>query len=131
MSEEHQVSSGGGRGIILILVGAILAVAAALLGAKIGAFIDSLPFAINAWIIIGVLVAAGLIAAFLWCQGHRLYARSKGYSGLTGVVLGLFAGVGFLVLLSLPARKKAAEAEPAMSEASAAEEAPADEGQGD
>jgi len=131
MSEERQVSSGGGHGVILILVGGILAVGMALFGANLGAFIDSLSFAVNVRAIVGVLVVVGLIAAFLWCQGHRLYALSKGYSGLTGVVLGLFAAVGLLILLALPARKKAAEAEPAVGEASGEEEAPADEGQGD
>jgi len=131
MNEEHRVSSGGGSGVILILLGGIIVVGMALFGANLGAFIDSLSFAVNVRAIIGVLVVVGLIAAFLWCQGHRLYALSKGYSGLTGVVLGLFVAVGFLILLALPARKKAAEAEPAVSEASAEEEAPADEGQGD
>jgi len=131
MSEERQVSSGAGRGVMLILLGGILVVGMALFGANLGAFIDSLSFPVNVRAIIGVLVVVGLIAAFLWCQGHRLYALSKGYSGLTGVALGLFAAVGFLILLVLPARKKGAEAEPAVSEASAEEEAPADEGRGD
>jgi len=131
MSEELQVSSGGGRGVMLILVGGILAVGMALFGANLGAFIDSLSFAVNVPAIIGVLVVVGLIAVFLWVQGHRVYAQSKGYSGLTGLVLGVLVAVGFLILLALPARKKAAEAEPAVSEASGEEEATADEDQGD
>ncbi|MCJ7749588.1 MAG: hypothetical protein MUQ65_00600 [Armatimonadetes bacterium] len=131
MSEEHRVSSGGGRGIILILAGGILAAAAALLVANTDAVIDSVSFYVNVPLFAGVLAVVGLIAVFLWVQGHRVYAQSKGYSGLLGLVLGLFAAVGFLILLALPARKKAAEAEPAVSEASAEEEAPADDGQGD
>ncbi len=131
MSAEYQVSSGGGRGIILILVGGILAAGMALFGANMGAFIDSLLFAVNVRALVGVLVVVGIIAVFLWIQGHRLYAQSKGYSGFTGVVLGLFPAVGFLILLVLPARKRAAQAEPAVSEASAGEEAPAEEGRSD
>ena len=132
MSEERQVSSGGGRGIILILVGAILAVGVALFGANLGAFIDSVSFAVNVRALIGVLVVVGLIAAFLWIQGHRAWAQSKGYSSLLGLVLGFLVVVGFLILLCLPSRqKKVEEAEPAVGEASGEEEAPADEGRGD
>ena len=129
MSEDHRVSSGGGRGIILILVGGILGVGIALLVANTDALIDSVSFYVNVPVFAGVLAVVGLIAVFLWVQGHRVWAQSKGYSGLLGLVLGLFAAVGFLILLVLPV--KAAEAEPGVSEASAAEEAPADEGQGD
>lgn len=130
MGEEHQVSSGGGRGIVLILAGAVVAVAVALFGANWEAFIDSLSFAVNARALIGAMVVVGLVAGVLWFEGHRLYARSKGYSGVTGVVLGLFAAVGFLLLLSLPARKKMTEVEPAVGEAETEEEAPAGGGQG-
>ena len=131
MSEGHQVSSGGGRGIGLILVGGILAVAVALLVANTDAVIDSVSFYVNVPVFAAVLAVVGLIAVFLWVQGHRVWAQSKGYSGLLGLVLGLFAVVGFLILLTLPVRKKGAEAEPAAGEASAEEKAPADEGQGD
>ncbi len=131
MSAERQVSSGGGRGIILILVGGILAAGIALFGANLGAFIDSVSFYVNVPVFVGVLVVVGIIAVFLWVQGHRLYAQSKGYAGFTGLVLGLFVVVGFLILLVLPARKRAAQAEPAVSEASAGEEAPAEEGRAD
>ncbi len=131
MSAERQVSSGGGRGIILILVGGILAAGIALFGANLGAFIDSVSFHVNVPVVVGVMVVVVIIAVFLWVQGHRLYAQSKGYAGFTGVVLALFPAVGFLILLVLPARKRAAQAEPAADGASAAEEAPAEEGRAD
>ena len=131
MSEKHQVSSGSGRGIMLILVAAILAVAAALLVANSDQLIDSVSFYVNVPVFAAVLAVVGLIAVFLWVQGHRVWAQSKGYSGLLGLLLGVLVAIGFLILLALPARKKAAEAEPAVGEASAEEEAPADEGRGD
>jgi hypothetical protein len=130
MSEKHQVSSGAGRGIMLILVGAILLVAVALLWANVGALIDSVSFYVNVRVLVVVLAVVGLIAVFVWVQGHRVWAQSKGYSGLLGLLLGVLVAIGFLILLALPARKKAADAEPAVSEASAEEEAPADEDQG-
>jgi len=114
---------------MLILVAAILAVAAALLVANSDQLIDSVPFYVNVPVFAAVLAVVGIIAVFLWVQGHRVWAQSKGYSGLLGLLLGVLVAIGFLILLALPARKKAAEAEPAVSEASAEEEAPADEGQ--
>lgn len=128
MSEEHRASSGGG--VAMILVGAVLVVGGGLLLANLGAFIDSVSFYVNVPVLVAVLVVVGLVAVFLWIQGHRVWAQAKGYSSLLGLVLGFLVVVGFVILLCLPSRGKKAAVEPAVGEAGAEGDVSADEGQG-
>lgn len=122
MSEDRTVATGGRHGIGLILIGAILAVAVVLVVANTDALIDAVPFYVNIPVFAVVFVIVGLIAVFLWVQGHRVWAQSKGYSGLLGLVLGVLVVVGIIVLLVLPARRKVGEGDADASETSAREE---------
>jgi len=128
MTEEHRGSSGGG--VAMILVGAVLMVGVGLVAANTGRLIDSVSFFVNVPLLVAVLVVVGLVGIFLWIQGHRVWAQSKGYSSLLGLVLGFLVVIGFLILLCVPSRGKKAAAGSAVGETGAEGDVPADEGEG-
>jgi drug/metabolite transporter (DMT)-like permease len=119
MNDAAPVRPRASRGIFLVLIGAILAAAAALLATNIGTIIDSAQFYVNIPILAAVLGVASLLGIVLWVQGHRVYAQSKGHPSILGLVLGFLPVLGFLVLLALPARSASAAASEPEPEATA------------
>lgn len=118
-----------GRGILYIVIGAIVIVGIAIFIKNVGALIDSVNLDIRvAGIIVGVIA---LIGAGFWLRGHQIYAKSKGQTAFWGFVLGLLPVLGLVVLAALPGRRPPSEqAGAALSEqeSGAAEQAPAPPG---
>ncbi len=110
MAEEAQARSGGGRGVVLILLAGIAAAAVALFVKNLEALLNSVSFFVDMKVVGLVLGVVSLIAAILWIQGHRVYARSKGYSAFLGLVLAFPVIVGLIVLAVLPGPRRPAEA---------------------
>jgi len=131
MTEQPHAGSGAGRGITFILVAAIAMAAMAVFVKNLDAFIDSVSFYVNISVVAVSLSAAVLVCLLLWVQGHRLYAQSKGYAPLVGLLLGFFFIAGLVVLLALPPRKPSVEAEASSSESEGEEQVPGGEQQGD
>ncbi len=115
-----------GRGILYIVIGAIVIVGIAIFLKNLGALIDSVNLDIRvAGIIVGVIA---LIGVGFWLRGHQIYAKSKGQTAFWGLVLGLLPVLGLVVLAALPGRRPSPEqagAVPSEPEAEAAEPAPA------
>jgi len=108
MNDAAPVRPRPARGILFVLIGAVLAAAVVLFISRLDAFIDSVRFYVDISVLAPVLGVVGLIGIFAWIHGHRVLARSKGYSSLLGLVLGFLVGLGFVVLLALPTRPGAA-----------------------
>lgn len=92
-----------GRGVLYVLVGAILFAAIAVFLRNLDAFIDAAKFYVDVSVIGAIITVAGLIGVGFWLRGHQIYAKSKGWTAFWGTVLGLVPVIGFIALAALPA----------------------------
>lgn len=115
-----------GRGILYLIIGAILLVAIAILIRNIDAVIDAADFYIDIRVLGTIVAVIALVGVGFWLRGHQIYAKSKGHSAFWGFVLGLLPVLGLVVLAALPGRRphEQAGAVPSEPEAEAAEPAP-------
>jgi peptidoglycan/LPS O-acetylase OafA/YrhL len=123
-----QPVSRAGRGILYIIVGAILIAGIAIFIKNVDAVIDAVDFYIDIRVLGTCVGVIALVGAGFWLRGHQVYAKSKGHSAFWGFVLGLLPVLGLVVLAALPGRRPPPEHAPAVPsepEAEAAETAPA------
>lgn len=123
-----------GRGVLYVLVGAILFAAIAVFLRNLDAFIDAVEFYVDIYVIGAIIAVVGLIGVGFWLRGHQIYAKSKGQTAFWGTLLGLLPVIGFIALAALPAHTEAvgqdaAGAPEAEDEAGAAGAGPSEEEQ--
>jgi hypothetical protein len=102
-----------------MVIGAILCVAVVLFGKNNDYFIDRFGIHMSDWWIWMLLAAAVFIGVVFWVQGHRVYAVSKGRPALLGLALAFLVIVGLLILMVMPAKKRAPAAPSAEASPSA------------
>lgn len=120
--------SRAGRGVLYIIVGAILIAGIAVFIKNVGAVIDAADFYIDIRVLGTIVGVIALVGAGFWLRGHQICAESKGHSPFWGFVLGLLPVLGLVVLAALPGsrppREQAADV-PSEPETQTAEPLPA------
>jgi hypothetical protein len=97
-----------GRGLLYVLVGAVLFALIAVFLRNLDAFINAAGFYVDIYLAGAIVAVVGLIGAAFWLRGHQIYAKSKGQTALWGTLMGLLPVIGFIALTAQPAHTGAA-----------------------